>query len=319
MQGEAQQAAVEPDRAVEVVDRERDVVDAHHARRVPAQPPRQAVAPGHVGQRLGPPHQLGAVARDQHRRRSRHRVEVAGQRLLVGAGGEEGDHVAGGDPARQPRAGRDRVEAAADADHVHLLIRARHRVGADRIPAAVLPAGVAQQHLGAVAADPHARHRGRLALHVQHGRQVHPGAAVHGPARFDLERDAPGVDAGGAQRLGQAARDRAGVLGGAGGVRRRRTQRRGPWGRRDTSSRRRGRSRAVSSPAWRVPARRPARPDAARAGETARPPTCAVRGGHGRRPGRRPRGRAGPAPRAARRSGCRACRRRPPLPADRAR
>ena len=31
-----------------------DVVDAHHARRVPAQAAGHAVAPGHVGQRLGP-------------------------------------------------------------------------------------------------------------------------------------------------------------------------------------------------------------------------------------------------------------------------
>ena len=139
------------------------------------------------------------------------------------------------------------------------------------------------------------------------------GAAVHGPTRLDLQRDAGGVDAGGAQR--RASRTRPHPRSDSGvGVTRGGSRSARPVGSPGTSSRRPGRSRGASSRPVRGCSCPPARQAAARAAETAPRRRYGGRGGRGRRPGRPPPGRSTAARTAARRSGCRACRRRTPRP-----
>ena len=214
---QSQQTLIKRQRAVDVGHRDGHMVDPQRGR-ASAQPGRHQVAAGHVVQRLAAAHQLGLAAADQHRRRPRHRVEVSRQRLFVGAGGEERDHVAGGDLRGQRRAGGDGIEAAADAGHVDQRGRTGQRRHRQRLPAGMLPGGIGQIHLRAVAADPGARRRRRLPLHVQHRRQVQTGVPVDGAAGLDLERDPVRIDAAVAQRVGQRRADGAGVRGRGGGV-----------------------------------------------------------------------------------------------------
>ena len=268
---QSQQTLVKRQRAVDVGHRHGHVVDPQRGR-ASAQPGRHQVAAGHVVQRLAAAHQLGLAAADQHRRRPRHRVEVSRQRLFVGAGGKKRDHVAGGDPRRQRRAGGDGVEAAADAGHV------------DQLPASRPAAPSAQPAASGSAprrcrpdTPPSCRSRPRCAAPAPSAAsRAAPSTGAgrrcrrrrgRAPARA---RSRPGRGRRRAARR-PAPSDRAGVLGRGGRCRPAPAAAPGRWGRRRTSSRRRRRSRGASSrPAPRAAAA-PDRPAARRAAGTARP------------------------------------------------
>ncbi len=155
--------------------------------------------------------QFGIVAADERRAGAGEGVEVVGGGVLVCAGVEKREYVAGRDLG-EVRLGHDHVEGAASPGHVG----AQHRLGAGAIgnqalPAVVLEVHVGQVGVGRVGFDPGERQRLALALHVADRREVDPGIGVEAAAGLDLESDRRGVEVDHPQSLGEWPADRLGV------------------------------------------------------------------------------------------------------------